>query len=94
LKERTIDDITGKSYFTHKRLRSAYLSIKNNLPYLFVFEKVNGMPNTNSALEGSFTALKIVCAIIMECQKKTASGLLMSFLRHKQYAKKSKKRPL
>ena len=58
LKERTKDEITGKSHFTHKKLRSAYLSIKNNLSYLFVFERVSGMPNTNNALEGSFTALK------------------------------------
>lgn len=58
LKERTEDELTGKSHFTHKKLRNAYLSIKNNLPYLFVFEKVSGMPNTNNALEGSFTALK------------------------------------
>jgi hypothetical protein len=58
IKERTKDEITGKSHFTHKRLRSAYLSIRNNLQYLFVFENVSGMPNTNNALEGSFTALK------------------------------------
>ncbi|MDR2146605.1 MAG: transposase [Tannerella sp.] len=59
LKERTKDEKTGKSHFTHKKLRSAWLSIKKHLPYLFVFEKVSfKMPNTNNALEGTFTALK------------------------------------
>jgi hypothetical protein len=58
LKERTVAEQTGKSHFTHKKLRSAWLSIKRNLPYLFIFEKVENMPNTNNALEGIFTSLK------------------------------------
>jgi len=58
LNERSKNDETGKTYFTHKKLRSAWRSIKNNLPYLFVYQQVNGMPNTNNALEGTFTALK------------------------------------
>jgi hypothetical protein len=58
LNERTKDELTGKTYFTHKKLRSAYLSIKRNLQYLFVFENISEMPNTNNSLEGTFTALK------------------------------------
>jgi hypothetical protein len=34
LKERTYDKRTGKSYYVHKRLRSACLSLKRNMPYL------------------------------------------------------------
>ena len=37
LKERTINPETGKSYFTHKRLRSAYRSLKSNSPWLFTW---------------------------------------------------------
>jgi hypothetical protein len=58
LKERAKDEQTGKTHFIHKKLRSAWLSIKRNLPYLFVFETISSMPNTNNALEGTFTALK------------------------------------
>jgi hypothetical protein len=58
LNERTKNELTGKTHFTHKKLRSAWLSIKRNLPYLFVFGSVDGMPNTNNSLEGTFTALK------------------------------------
>jgi hypothetical protein len=32
LKERTVNTETVKSHYTHKRLRSAYRSLKNNLP--------------------------------------------------------------
>jgi hypothetical protein len=58
LNERTKNELTGKTHFTHKKLRSARLSIKRNLPYLFVYENIEGMPNTNNSLEGTFTALK------------------------------------
>jgi len=60
LKERRIDAETGKSRYVHKRLRSACLSIKRNLPYLFVYlEDMDlNIPNTNNKLEGTFTGLK------------------------------------
>ncbi len=35
LNERTVNPTTNKSFYTHKRLRSAYRSLKNNLPWLF-----------------------------------------------------------
>ena len=38
LNERTVNEETGSSRYTHKTLRSAYLSLKQNLDYLFTFE--------------------------------------------------------
>ena len=60
LKERSIDPVSGKSHQVYKKLRSAYLSIKRNLPYLFVwYDNPNlHIPNTNNTLESSFTELK------------------------------------
>jgi hypothetical protein len=60
LKERVLDPQTKKSRYVHKKLRSAYLSIKRNLPYLFVWYDYPELeiPNTNNALEGTFTELK------------------------------------
>jgi hypothetical protein len=60
LNERSKNDVTGKTHFTHKKLRSAWRSIKNNLPYLFVFERYKelNIPNTTNDLEGSFGVLK------------------------------------
>ena len=60
LKERTIDKKTGKSHYVHKRMRSAYLSLKRNMPYLWTwYDHIDvGIPNTNNALEGMFTDLK------------------------------------
>jgi hypothetical protein len=60
LKERVVDLNTGHSRYAHKKLRSAYLSIKRNLPYLFIWYDFpeSNIPNTNNKLEGSFTHLK------------------------------------
>ena len=41
-------------------IRSAYRSLRNNLPHLFVFERWRelGIPNTTNALDGQFSDLK------------------------------------
>ena len=58
--ERSISITTNKSFYTHKRLRSAYLSLRRNLSYLFVFEEYKELdiPNTTNALDGIFSELK------------------------------------
>lgn len=60
LNERTINPMTNKSYYTHKRLRSAYRSLKNNLPWLFTWHDYIelGIPNTTNAIDGHFADLK------------------------------------
>jgi hypothetical protein len=60
LKERTTDLLIGKWFYTHKRLRSAYRSLKINLPYLFTYLKYAelNIPNTTNSLDGCFAYLK------------------------------------
>ena len=60
LNERSKSPTTGKTYYTHKRLRSAYLSLKRHLPYLFTFQEHKELiiPNTTNALDGQFADLK------------------------------------
>ena len=60
LSERSVEKTTGKTHFTHKTLRSAYLSLKRNMPYLWTYQDHPnlGIPNTNNALEGTFTDIK------------------------------------
>ena len=50
----------GESHYTHKKLRSAYLSLKRNLDYLFTFEAhpALGIHNTTNLLDGRFADLK------------------------------------
>jgi len=60
LKERSLSPLTNKSTFTHKKLRSAYLSLRRNMIWLFTFEDYKELmiPNTTNALDGKFSDLK------------------------------------
>lgn len=60
LAERTVNPETKESHYTHKRLRSAYKSLKTNLPWLFTFSDHPGLgiPNTTNSLDGLFSDLK------------------------------------
>lgn len=60
LKERTVNPVTKRWSYTHKRIRSARHSLKNNLPYLFTYLRYPelNIPNTTNSLEGSFSHLK------------------------------------
>ena len=59
LNERKIDH-TGKKRYVHKKLRSAYRSLKTNLPYLFTwYDNIElKIPNTTNAIDGHFANLK------------------------------------
>ena len=60
LNERTTNIETGKSFYTHKRLRSAYRSINTNLKWLFTwYDHIDlHIPNTTNAIDGHFADLK------------------------------------
>ncbi len=60
IKEKTLITGTKHWYYTHKKVRSAYMSLERNLPYLFTYQKYPelNIPNTTNTLDGSFTHLK------------------------------------
>lgn len=60
LDERSTNHETGKTFYTHKKLRSAARSLKNNLPLLFTwYDNIElKIPNTTNAIDGHFADLK------------------------------------
>jgi len=50
----------GKKRYVHKKLRSAYRSLKKNLPLLFTWDtnRPLNIPNTTNAIDGHFADLK------------------------------------
>lgn len=60
LKERTYAFDQKHWMHTHRRIRSAYRSLKTNLPYLFTYKKYPKlkMPNTTNSLDGHFSRIK------------------------------------
>lgn len=59
LDERKVD-ANGKKRYVHKKLRSAYRSLKTNLPWLFTwYDNMSlNIPNTTNAIDGHFADLK------------------------------------
>ena len=68
--------------YMRPRLRSAYLSVKRNMPLLWTFYDYpqTGLPNTNNALEGLFSDLKtkvrVHRGISREHRKKLLDGYI------------------
>lgn len=60
LSEKTVDFVTGRWHFTHGRVKSAYRSLKTNLPYLFTYLDFPELkiPNTTNSCDGSFAHWK------------------------------------
>lgn len=52
-------------HYTHKNVRSAYMSLKRNLPYLFTYQKYpeHAIPSTTNSLDGMFSQLKNKIAV-------------------------------
>lgn len=52
--------VDGKMHYVHKNTRSAYLSLKRNMPWLWTFYDFPElqMPNTNNELEALNSTLK------------------------------------
>ena len=60
LNERSINEETGKTFYTHKRLRSAYRSLRTNFNWIFTwYDHIElNIPNTTNAIDGHFADLK------------------------------------
>lgn len=82
LKEKWIDE-NWKSYYIHKRTRSAYFSLKRNLKYLFIWYdyiwKLD-IPNTTNWLEWFFSHLKTKIRIHRWLKKERKIKLIFALL--------------
>ena len=66
LSEKTLNESTGKEYYTHAKLVSAYKSLRTNLPYLFTHKKYKYLKiqNTTNGLDGGvFSPMKMLIKI-------------------------------
>lgn len=60
INERSYTIGTKRWRYTHRRVRSAYNSLKRNLPYLYTYQKYPELkiPNTTNSLDGYWSRLK------------------------------------
>ena len=85
INEASLNETTGKEYFTHRKLIAAYKSLRRNLPYLFTYKNhiELAMPNTtNSLVGGVFTQLKKLTKLHQGIIKSLKSKLIDDYLVH------------
>lgn len=65
LKEKTFALDDKHWNYTHRRMRSAYRSLKTNTPFLFTYQKYPElkMPNTTNSLDGFFGKIKTLLQV-------------------------------
>lgn len=83
VRERTTDPATGRWHYTHKRLRSAYRSLRLNLAYLFTYQKYPelNIPNTTNSLDGCFAYLKELVRIHRGMKRSLKDKIITEILR-------------
>ncbi len=83
LAEKTVDIFTGKTHFTHQRLRRAFFSVRRNIKPLFTFQfhsKEIKIPNTTNSLDGYFTHLKSKLSVHHGASKNTQISLISELI--------------
>lgn len=83
LKQKTINKETGKWNYTHKRVRSAFRSLKTNLSFLFTYQKYPYLkiPNTTNSLDGYFNSFKNKLNIHRGLIKKRRNKIIIELLK-------------
>ena len=58
LQQKTINEPTGRYWYTHKLLRRSYFTIKRAMPNMFHYLANPAIPSTTNGIEGFFSHLK------------------------------------
>lgn len=73
---------TGRSEWTHDKLRTASLSVEIHLYYLFTYETNQKIPTTSNALEAHFRHINEVtavhCGLVRPQKQKLISTILLA----------------
>ena len=82
LQEKTLNPETGRSSYTHQRVRQARDSIRMHLPYLFTFQKYPNLkiPNTTNSLDGVFKKAKVAIGVHAGLTQARQIKLVLSLL--------------
>ncbi len=80
---------TRRWRYTHRRVRSAYLSLKKNLPYLFTYQKYPELkiPNTTNSLDGFWSRVKNLLSAHRGKSKERIQKMITEILRRSDCSK-------
>jgi len=82
LKEKTVNPLSGRWQYTHRRIRGAYAAVMKALPFLFAFERHPGLgiPKTTNTLEGTFSHLKQKVRVHRGLNRRTERKMISTIL--------------
>jgi hypothetical protein len=80
LNEKTVNPLTGETWYTHDDLRKASFSLVSFLPYLFTYEKDTKIPRTTNSLEGHFSHTKDILDVHRGTSKVFKQKIINSIL--------------
>ena len=82
MRERTVGKDGKRTTYTHRRLRSAYLSPKRNITWLWAYQDYPNLhiPNTNNAIEGVFTDIKTKLRVHSGITKDRRNALIQEYI--------------
>ena len=77
------EDTEWKTYFIHRRTRSAYFSLKRNMKYLFIYQNYRNLdiPNTTNGIESLFSHIKYKVNLHRGLRKDRKIKLILSLLK-------------
>ena len=85
IQDKTYVEGTKYWYYTHKKVRGAYMSMERNLPYLFTYQKYPelNIPNTTNSLDVSFAHLKAKLSVHRGLRKDRRYKMISEILKGK-----------
>ena len=83
LRERTYAEDGKHFHYTHKKIRSAYRGLRDNLPFLFTYQKHPELhiPRTTNSLDGFFGQMKTLLRVHRGLSKKRRWRVIQEILR-------------
>ena len=75
INERSIDEQTGRWWYTHKMLHRSASHIMRAIPNMFNYTRYQNVPKTSNSIESFFGHLKTICDCIADFQMSISKTL-------------------
>lgn len=92
LNEKAYSELTGKTWYVHKELRQAFLSLRTLHPHLFTYKGDTNIQRTTNTLEGFFTHLKLKVAAHKGLSKERKQKLITAMILNNSTSSKTLKK--
>lgn len=90
INQKSINDITGRSWYTHKHLHQAATHLINAIPHLFCYLNDEQIPKSTNQIEGYFAHLKEKLALHRGLRLEAKKNFIKWYLHFKNQEKRNR----